>query len=514
MKHLSRFLCVALFFSLTPAGSQSFAASKGAVTITDKGTYFEVLQDYTQGISHFEMGEQMYEQALLSIPDYENIIDSYLAELFPSSEIYKLMLSRVDDIKPQIPVQYRDEIDGMCSKASGTENVAGDGKVSAAEIYLMQLLPDVARSTECSGISVFGSRSASGSLMTARILDWYEGSKNQLPQIQSVTTVKNGTKSLCMIGYLGFVGVLTAFNSDGVFAGILDSPSEFPYSSVNKRSYINDIRLALENYGTVADVASFLSDTLRKYTYNHLVLLSDKNSAGVLENNFSGTGLNIRRSLRTDTSTLNTGITWGFNNAVATVNSFLLSGNLDNHTGYSHNTARWESFKNEMQRCGDDVTMDELKQIVSHVNDNGPQTPSDSDLYNLNTQHIVLFQPSDFHVEVSFRPKQNSLPKTPVFETIPINFTANKVPKIKLSQSKPMPRNGSMIVSLDGSNSIMFKLSQPSKITIQLFDALGREVRSDFLGQLSAGVHNRKYSTGELTKGLYYYCVKEHRSYK
>ncbi|HMA64019.1 MAG: hypothetical protein ACM31E_02450, partial [Fibrobacterota bacterium] len=152
---------------------------------------------------------------------------------------------------------------------------------------------------------------------------------------------------------------------------------------------------------------------------------------------------------------------------------------------------------------------DELKQVVSYVNANGPQTPSDSDLYNISTQHIVLFQPSDFHLEVSFRPKQNSLPKKPVFETIPINFTSSVIPKNKLSQSKSMLRNGNRMVSLDGSNRIVFKLSQPSSIAILLFDALGREVRSEFLGLLSAGVHVRHYSAKELTKGLYYYCVKE-----
>jgi len=31
-----------------------------------------------------------------------------------------------------------------------------------------------------------------------------------------------------MIGYLEFVGVFTAFNGDGMFGGILDSPSELP----------------------------------------------------------------------------------------------------------------------------------------------------------------------------------------------------------------------------------------------------------------------------------------------
>jgi hypothetical protein len=508
MNHTSRFIYVTLLFAAASVGSQSYAKSKDAVTITNKGTHYEVIQDYTQVVTNFEMGEQLYQQILLAVPDYENIVDSYLAELFSTTDMYMLMLSRVDDIKPQIPVQYKDEIDGMGSKVSGTENVIGDGKLSADELYLMQLLPDVARSTECSGISVFGSRSASGSPMTARILDWYGGEKNQLPKIQAVTTVKKNTKSICMIGYLGFIGILTAFNSDGVFAGILDSPSDAAYSSTNKRSYINDIRFALENCSTLAEAASFLSDTSRKYTFNHLVLLSDKNTAGVLENNFSGTGLNIRRALRTDTSTLNPGITWGYSNAVATVNSFLLSGNLDNHTTVSNNTGRWQSFKNELQKSGNDVTMDELKQIISFGSAD-PEKQSDTDLYSLSTQHIVLFQPSDFHLEVSFRPKQNSIPEHPVFETIPVDITAIKMQHNKIAQSKSMVRSGNIMVSTDGSNRIVFTLSQSSNISIQLFNALGKEVRSDFTGCLSAGIHEWHFTANELTEGIYYYRVKE-----
>jgi hypothetical protein len=512
MNHTFRLINAVLLFTVVSASSQTNAKGIDAVTITDKGTHYEVLMDYTQAESNFEMGEQLYKQIITAVPDYENIVDSYLAELFPATEIYHLILSRVNDIKPGIPAQYKDEIEGMGSKVSGTDNVLGDGKVSVDELYMMQLLPDVAREAECSGISVFGSRSACGSPMTARILDWYGGAKDQLPKIQAVTTIRNNKNTICMIGYLGLAGVLTAFNNDGVFAGILDSPSNQLYSSLNKRSYILDIRLALEKYSNITDVASFLSDTSRKYTFNHLVLLSDKNSAGVLENNFSGQGSNVRRALRTDTSSLNPGITWGFSNAVATVNSFLLSGNLDNHTTVGNNTGRWDTFKKELQRCGNDVTMDELKQIVSVGNVN-PQKQSDSSLYSLSTQQIVLFRPSDFHFEVSFRPKQNSLPDAPFFETIPVNSTGAIIQKSRSIQSQGILKNGNFPVPADGSNTVVFNVSHTSDVTILLYDALGREVRSDFLGCLSAGIHKQQYSSKELKSGLYFYCIKNHIAY-
>lgn len=47
-------------------------------------------------------------------------------------------------------------------------------------------------------------------------------------------------------------------------------------------------------------------------------------------------------------------------------------------------------------------------------------------------------------------------------------------------------------------------------ISIQLFDARGREVRTDFIGFLSAGTHEWHVSAKELNKGIFYYRVKEH----
>jgi hypothetical protein len=259
-------------------------------------------------------------------------------------------------------------------------------------------------------------------------MDWTDGSKRQLAQIQAVTTIKYGnksnciigygSKSICMIGYLGHLTFLTGLNCDGVFAGILDSSTGAVYSSTDKYSYTSDLRYALENSASLDEVANFVTNPSRNYPFNHNVILSDRQTSKVLENNFSGTGTNMQRALRSDTSALNPEITWGFTDAVATVNSFLLYGNHDNHTGNLSNMNRWESLKTQLQNYGETITLDELKLIASFDNDDGPGSQSSGDVYNKGTQQIVLFQPDNFHLEVAFRPKSGILPADPVFETI------------------------------------------------------------------------------------------------
>ncbi len=86
----------------------------------------------------------------------------------------------------------------------------------------------------------------------------------ELAQIQAVTTIKNGSMSVCTIGYLSVLGIITGFNDNGVFTGILDSPTGAAYSSSGKRSYIWDLRYALEHDSTAADVGAYMSDTSKQ----------------------------------------------------------------------------------------------------------------------------------------------------------------------------------------------------------------------------------------------------------
>ncbi|WP_024832469.1 C45 family autoproteolytic acyltransferase/hydolase [Ruminiclostridium josui] len=392
------------------------------VTITNKGSHYEVILNFKGEKSHEKIGKEYGSEILKSVPEYEAIIDSYLAEITSSDEVYNLMLQRINDIVSQIDKDYVDEIKGIASNFTGKDkNVRGDGKLSTGEMFLMNLCPDVVRPSQCSGAGVYGSKTEKNDNISMRILDWYAGSENQLARIQSVVTFKNSKKSICTIGYLGYMGCISAFNDNKVFGAILDSSTGEEYSSKSKRSYPFDLRYALENYTTINGVASYLKSPIRNYTYGHLILLSDDKVTKVLENNISGKENSIR-DVRTEKSELNEGITWDIVDSVGTVNSFMLKGNLDNYSNNPFNTNRFYSMKKVLKEQGEKFTFDNMKAVASYYQGEEPGLQNDGDLYNTRTQQIIVFEPAINRYEVFFRPVTGELPKIPVFEKIPVLF--------------------------------------------------------------------------------------------
>lgn len=396
------------------------STSKEDVIITNNGTHYEVVLDFANGKSHREIGENMAVKILQLVPEYESLIDSYLKEAINVN--YETIINRVNNIKPQIDKEYIDEIEGMASKFSGSnQNILGDGKISIDELYIWNLFPDVVRSTQCSALSVYGERSITKHTITARNLEFPPGLQDQLAKIHTVTTFRNSDKSICTVGYLGYIGVVSGFNDDKVFAAILDSGTGRGYSSESRRSYPLDIRYALENYSTLDEIGDYLKSSERNYSYSHLVILSDSNISKVLENNISS-GVNSIRDLRTEQSKLNKEIQWGIDNSIGCVNSFLLKGNYDNHSIYLGNTARWDCMRKELTSKGEQVTLEELKEIACFFTGNTPGYQIYGDLYILETQQIILFEPSNFNLEIYFRPKNGVLVNTPSFEKVVVKF--------------------------------------------------------------------------------------------
>lgn len=392
------------------------------VTITDKGSHYEVVLNFKGEKSHEKMGREYGSQILKANPKYEALVDSYLAEITMNDEVYNAMLKRVNDIIPQIDKDYVDEIKGLASNFTGkNENVRGDGKLSTGEMFLMNLCPDVVRPSQCCAAGVYGDKTEKNDNLSMRILDWYAGSENQLVKIQSVVTYKNSDKSICTIGYLGYMGCISAFNDNKVFGAILDSGTGEEYTSENKRSYPFDLRHALENYTTLNGVAAYLKSPVRNYTYGHLIFLSDSTVSKVLENNISGKE-NSLREVRTGKSELNRGISWDIDNAIGSVNSFMLKGNLDNHSDNPSNTNRLASMKKVIKEQGEKFTFDNMKAVAAYYQGDKPGLQKDGDLYNTTTQQIIVFEPSISRYEVFFKPLSEDLPKVPVFEKIPVLF--------------------------------------------------------------------------------------------
>jgi hypothetical protein len=232
------------------------AVAQSDVTVTDKGTYYDVVLDLEKGATHRQVGEQYGRLLREKVPDFEKQLDSYISENCTSWIVHKAVMRRVRLIKPQIPQEYRDEIEGIASQLSGgDDDERGDGKISLNELYLFNLLGDVARLYQCCAVGVYGDTSATGSSIVGRNFDWPDGKKNQLAKLQSVLTIKDGRRSTVTVGCLGFQGAVSSFNRYGVFAAVLDSPTGAKYSPKNKRSYLLDLRQALENCQTLDGVA-------------------------------------------------------------------------------------------------------------------------------------------------------------------------------------------------------------------------------------------------------------------
>jgi hypothetical protein len=477
------------------------------VTIADSGTYYHVVCDLASAGSRHQMGLELGQQVAAAAPEFGTLVDSYLAERSGSNSTYNAWIARMGDIWPQVPQEFRDEIDGMTEGvAAETLNVRGDGKLSRDEIRVLNLFPDCARSSQCAGLTVFGAGSASGSPMTARVLDWHSGNQNQLGQVQAVTFIQNGSQSVCLVGHLGFMGAVTGFNEDGLFAGILDSPTGAAYSSAGKRSYAMDIRHALENFGDMDSAAAWLADTSRHYAYNHLVLMSDRNGGGVLENNFSGSGTAMRRALRRDSSGLNPGVEWEHPGAVAAVNSFVLAGNHDNHSGVQFNTGRWSSIRNQLGAFGQ-VEWEELKLIAGFDNGNGPGYEY-TDIYNAGNHQIVCYRPDSMVLEVAFKPKSGILPDDPIFQRVPVAFDSSAgtggQPSLEPTgrgrlRVYPNPCRGRATVSLEA--------WAPNPASVRLYDINGRRIMT----MVDAGAAKEKtgidLDLAKLPRGVYLVTV-------
>ena len=399
-------------------GKRSAAATE-YVHITNKGNYFLVTID-AQSASPSAIGSELGSRIRTAVPDIEPLMDSYIAEGTESDFIYGLVLSRVVDIRSQVPMEYQDEVDAMSAalNPSGALNVRGDGKLSRDEIWLMNLITDVARGSQCSAVGVSEGRSVTASTMVARLLDWDVGSFNQLAKIQAVYRINNGSRSITTIGFLGLQAVLSGYNDENVFVSILDSPTGKPYSSAGKRSYAFDLRYALENEDSLVGIANYMTDPSRDYAFNHIIFMADRDTAAALENNFSGTGSNMRRALRDHESALNDGITWGFIDGVAAVNAFMLDGNHDNFTGDIRNTARWASIGSQLSAKGATVTWAELKEIATYDGGDGPGAMEFGDIYSEENIQVILFEPSTGRLEVAFHPENGSPTSNPMFDLV------------------------------------------------------------------------------------------------
>jgi hypothetical protein len=82
-----------------------------------------------------------------------------------------------------------------------------------------------------------------------------------------------------------------------------------------------------------------------------------------------------------------------------------------------------------------------------------------------------------------------------------INDDVNPIPhQYELSQNYPNPFNPSTVIS--------YALPVDAKVTLKVFDILGREITTLVSQEMSAGVHRIKFDASQLSSGIYFYAIR------
>ena len=327
-----------------------------------------------QAASHYAIGRQYGLQIKNSVTNFESEVDAGLTEmvtllqLIDESITFEKLVERAKTILPNVPSAYQEEILGMQSVFSSTDDTLRNGKLSQNKVLLYQFVADVMRLDSCSASAAFGNATDTGKTILGRNLEWLDVTLGHQACLHTVTILHNGNKSIVLFGFLGQSQITSGFSASGIFASILDSEVGLPYRlSGNERSYPMDLRYALENQTNLQGIASFLGG--QSYAFDFNIFLADAERAAVLEVDihtpFSG--------LRTATSPLKTGtrepiLPWNFQNAIAVVNWFTLPGTVDNSDCWEGNAPRWNSFIDLYQQYLNQgkITMDVMKLITGY----------------------------------------------------------------------------------------------------------------------------------------------------
>ncbi len=348
-----------------------------AVTISRVNDTYYMVDLYMTKASHYEIGRQYALQIKKNVPDFEKHIDSILVNTIELLQImdpyidFKTLSTRANAIFANVPEDYRQEILGMQSVFSSDDDTQDNGRLSKNKLLVYALGPDVARAGNCSASAAFGSATENGKTIVGRHLEWNDYTLEDLSYLHAVMVTHNGSKSIVNSCFAGQLFVISGFNTSKVFAAILDSDVAEEYKLYgNERSYVMDLRYALENNTTIQDVAGFLSR--KNYAYDFNIFLADENVAKVLENDvdtpFSG--------LRTSTSVLKDDEDlepWPFANAISCVNFFVLPETVDNLDVWEGNMPRWDSFITLYGQylAEGKITTDVMKEIMSYPGPEG-----------------------------------------------------------------------------------------------------------------------------------------------
>ena len=372
--------------------------------------YFDVTLNETD-CTPYEAGLAYGQAVRILCPDIDEAMEPYIFEnirgAFPDiGDDYTPVEDRMFSLFSSLDEHYRQEISGLCEAMCGdVHGICPDNVISVEEMMLMQMVPDALRPTACSGLSLWGSKTETGDMITLRCLEWNLGSDNSMTKVHTVLHIVNGDKSFTAFSFIGLLDVISGINDDGVFAAMLDANCELPYDSEGRTCYSFAIRHILEEYDTAEEAGRYMVDNAESFTFAHNVLITDGDEAFCAEDapaqlTEAGMGQPV---LRDSSTPLMEDVQWDSPDSFCVVNTFLSEGNFDNMSGSYHNLVRFAKY-NEWVAAEDQFSVADLKDMMT-------QEVVDTRLYGLpiiynvhrdNLTQMIIVDYDTGNVQVAF----------------------------------------------------------------------------------------------------------------
>ena len=363
-------------------------------------------------------------------PTIEKIYDTYLASFVTQEQFNEWVQVRVNILKPNIDPAYRDEVNGIASTWTiSSRDQLGDGFLSLNEFWVLQLIPDVGRRTNCSGFGVWGDFSALNSPIVGRNMDWI--TDEGLRSLQAITVYEYEEQTVVNIGFAGYMGVVSGFNREGLFVAHLDSPlgMRYPEPPIGDHAIVFDLRKVLETKNRISPAAKELSQ--HQYGFSHNILMADRFDIQVLEQP-QGHPAHLRNNF----SPLRTEMLWEKANQIAVVNCFVLKSSPANCITSSNNY-RWHRFRTLAQFKR--TNQAEVKDIINIMFDTSNPY---QEIFNQKTVQSMVFTPKDKRLYLYTVPISGIHNSHPVMHEI-----IDLLPTTPASQSWFNPINGLLVLA-------------------------------------------------------------------
>lgn len=397
---------------------EKFISEDGLCTILVYPDYYDVTLDYENATP--EAVGAAYAKTILRIfPSYGEVMEPYIYEnirlAFSGQSInYEVLEERMQVLLASMPEEYSSEIKAFAvAIAEGEKGFAEDGKISYEEAVIVQMIPDALRSTACSALSLWGSKTETGKGITLRCLEWYLGSENQMGKVNAVVHMDKGDRSITSIGLLGILDMISAVNDDGVFVGILDVGAEdHPFVCEGKICYTYAIRYALEEFDNATDVGNYMVANSDRFTWCHNLIITDGDNSYCAEDCVrevaeSGDGFSILRDA--DTPVLEA-LHWKSKDSLCVLNSFMTEGNRDSFSGSMANLVRFEKY-NEWVSARERFSVADVKDMITQ------EKTAQYEVENVHRNtavHLVLIDYATGRIQVAFTGEEGVVDK-PLF---------------------------------------------------------------------------------------------------